>query len=98
MSHWEHSACRGSCAYGTGDKMTPAQWYAAYDVARTALAIQSADILDEQLAGFGEILRSINWAIDGLAEKFDDGVPSSFFTALTGKTLPSNSKKNSQSE
>jgi hypothetical protein len=52
--------------YSTG-KMTPAQWHAACDVTRAALAIQNADRLDEQLAGFGEILRDIGGAIGEIA-------------------------------
>ena len=42
------------------DNMTPAEWHAACDLARTALAIQSADALDEQLAGLGHILQQIS--------------------------------------
>jgi hypothetical protein len=41
------------------EKMTPADWHVVCDVARTALAIQNADAMDEQLAGFGEILQTI---------------------------------------
>jgi hypothetical protein len=41
------------------EKMTPAEWHAVCDVARTALALQSADVFDEQLAGFGEILKEL---------------------------------------
>jgi hypothetical protein len=50
------------------DNMTPAEWHAACDLARTALAIQSADALDEQLAGLGHILQQIAGAIEGVAK------------------------------
>ena len=36
-------------------ELTPEQWHAACDVARTSLTVQSADAFDEQFAGFGEI-------------------------------------------
>jgi hypothetical protein len=49
-----------------GEKLTPAEWHAVCDVARTALALQNADVLDEQLAGFGEILQELVCAIEGL--------------------------------
>lgn len=38
------------------DRPTPADWQLACDMVRTALGVQSADVLDEQLAGFGELL------------------------------------------
>jgi hypothetical protein len=44
----------------------PAEWHAACDVVRTALALQTADTLDEQLAGFGEILKELVAAIGEL--------------------------------
>jgi hypothetical protein len=44
-------------------KPTAAEWHAACDIVRTALAVQSADVLDEQLAGFGGILESIAAAL-----------------------------------
>lgn len=40
-------------------RLTAAEWTAAAVVARAALAIQSADAHDEQLAGLGEILRNL---------------------------------------
>ena len=43
---------------------TPAQYEAAARVAEAALKIQNADVLDEQLAGFGEILRDFVSALD----------------------------------
>ena len=46
--------------FGFPEEMTPEEWHALCDLTRTALAIQSADVLDEQLAGFGEILQGIN--------------------------------------
>jgi hypothetical protein len=46
--------------------LTPAEWHAACDVARTGLAAQNADIFDEQLAGFGELLKELVAAIEGL--------------------------------
>jgi hypothetical protein len=49
-----------------GKKLTPAEWHAVCDVARVALALQSADVLDEQLAGFGEILKELVEAVQGL--------------------------------
>ena len=39
------------------DMKDPKQVHAACDLIRTALAIQNADTLDEQLGGFGELLR-----------------------------------------
>lgn len=39
--------------------LTPAQWHAACDIVRTALAIQSADALDEQLGGLGAIVQEL---------------------------------------
>jgi hypothetical protein len=39
------------------DKMQAEDWHALCDLVRTALAIQSADAFDEQIAGFGLILR-----------------------------------------
>jgi hypothetical protein len=51
-----------------GEKLTSAQWHAACDAVRTALAIQNADVLDEQLAGFGEILQELCAAIRQHAE------------------------------
>lgn len=54
------------------DPKKPADVHAFCDLMRTAIAIQSADVLDEQLAGFGEILQSLVEAIqkrtDGDAE------------------------------
>ena len=50
------------------DNMTPAEWHAACDLARTALAIQSADALGEQLAGLGHILQQIAGAIEEVAK------------------------------
>ena len=47
-------------------KPTPAEWHAACDIVRTALAVQSADAQDEQLAGFGEILVRIADALRGM--------------------------------
>jgi hypothetical protein len=44
---------------------TPAEWSAACDLVRAALAVQSADVLDEQLAGFGSILERISDALRG---------------------------------
>jgi hypothetical protein len=44
-------------------KMSPAEWHVVCDLVRTALAIQSADVLDEQLGGFGDILRDAVTAI-----------------------------------
>jgi len=50
------------------DTIKPAEWHAACDVVRTALALQTADALDEQLAGFGEILKELVAAIEKLGE------------------------------
>ena len=52
--------------------LTPAEWHAVCDVARTALALQNADVLDEQLAGFGEILQELVEAIRELAPARDE--------------------------
>jgi hypothetical protein len=43
--------------------MEPADWHALCDLVRTAIAVQNADIQDEQLAGFGEILQNLVEAI-----------------------------------
>jgi hypothetical protein len=51
----------------TNRKPTPAEWHAACDMVRTALAIQSADALDEQLCGFGLILDRIASALADLS-------------------------------
>jgi hypothetical protein len=42
---------------------TPDQWIAACEIVKAALAVQNADALDEQLAGFGELLRDLIEAI-----------------------------------
>ena len=39
------------------DNTTPEWWVAAAKVAEAATRLQNADCLDEQLAGFGEILQ-----------------------------------------
>jgi len=39
--------------------LQPEEWHAVAAITQAALAIQSADALDEQLAGFGEILGHI---------------------------------------
>lgn len=49
--------------------VTPAQWHAACDITRTALAIQSADAGDEQLAGFGELVSRL---VDELSRLVDE--------------------------
>lgn len=51
------------------DFPTNAEYHVACDMIRTALAVQSADVLDEQLGGFGHILERI---ADSL-EKISDG-------------------------
>ena len=51
------------------DSKKPADVHAFCDLMRTALAIQSADVLDEQLAGFGEILQSLVEAINNLKDE-----------------------------
>jgi hypothetical protein len=50
--------------FGEKERFTPAEWHAACDVVRTELAVLSADVLDEQLAGFGEILKELVEAIE----------------------------------
>jgi hypothetical protein len=50
------------------DPKKPDDVHAFCDLMRTALAIQSADTLDEQLAGFGEILEKIAEALSALIE------------------------------
>jgi hypothetical protein len=67
------------------DKMTPAQWHVACDVARTALAIQNADALDEQLSGFGEILHSMSESISRAADELADGFPQNISAKLTNR-------------
>ena len=57
--------------------------HAFCELMRTALAIQSADVLDEQLAGFGEILQSIVSAINDLQEPLRSDHP------LQGETFES---------
>lgn len=42
--------------FGEKDLYSPEEWRAAIELAKYNLALQSADVLDEQLAGFGEIL------------------------------------------
>jgi hypothetical protein len=54
------------------DNLTPAEWHAACDVLRTGLAIQNADVLDEQLAGFGKILIDLVEAIQMLKGDSDE--------------------------
>ena len=49
-----------------GEKLSPAEWHAACDVARTSLAVQNADTLDEQLAGFGKIFEELVEAVQML--------------------------------
>jgi hypothetical protein len=51
--------------FGFPDPMTPADWHAFCDLVRTALVVQSADIFDEQLGGFGDIL---NRLVEALGE------------------------------
>ena len=52
--------------------MSPAQLHALCDLWRTALAVQSADVHDEQLAGFGDILSEIASAVTNLANANSD--------------------------
>jgi hypothetical protein len=54
----------GCVALSTGIG-TP-DWRDSCDLTRTALAVQSADIQDEQLAGFGNILNNLVEAINQL--------------------------------
>lgn len=42
-----------------GGEPTLEQWNTACRIVETALKIQSADVLDEQLAGFGELLQTL---------------------------------------
>ena len=49
--------------FGFPEEMTPADWHALCDLTRTALAVQSADVLDEQLGGFGDILNNLIMAL-----------------------------------
>jgi hypothetical protein len=51
----------------TGENLSPEQWHAVCDVARTSLAVQNADTMDEQLAGFGEIFKELVEAVQMLA-------------------------------
>ena len=46
---------------------TREEWTAAAEVTKVALAIQSADVFDEQLAGFGEILEHIACSIETMS-------------------------------
>ena len=62
MESIHHSAGR----FGFPENMSPAEWHALCDLTRTALAVQSADILDEQLAGFGNILDKLVEALNQL--------------------------------
>jgi hypothetical protein len=45
---------------------TPGQWMAACRVVEVASKLQTADVFDEQLAGFGELIREF---INATAEK-----------------------------
>jgi hypothetical protein len=54
--------------FGFPEVMTPADWHALCDLTRTALAVQSADVLDEQLGGFGDILNNL---VAALGERND---------------------------
>jgi hypothetical protein len=46
---------------------THTDWTVACDIVRTLLAVQSADVLDEQLGGFGEILQELVRALEAIA-------------------------------
>jgi len=50
-----HDGCNG--------ELTETQWHVACDVTRTALAIQNADVRDEQLADLGKLLESLSDAL-----------------------------------
>jgi hypothetical protein len=50
--------------YGWDKKPTPEQVTAACRVLEVGIKLQSADVLDEQLAGFGMIIQSLVRAIE----------------------------------
>jgi hypothetical protein len=54
------------------DAMTAADWRALCDIVRAALAIQSADALDEQLGGFGQLISNIGDSLGGIDDSFRD--------------------------
>ena len=51
---------------------TLAEYHAACDILRTALAVQSADVLDEQLGGFGQILERISDSLEKISDQTHD--------------------------
>jgi hypothetical protein len=53
---------------------TLAEYHAACDILRTALAVQSADVLDEQLGGFGRIAESLVEAVNQISNRVEDGL------------------------
>jgi hypothetical protein len=49
--------------------VTPDHWRAAAAVTEAGLRIQSADVLDEQLAGFGELLEDLNGSLSRITDQ-----------------------------
>lgn len=56
---------------GVTTKPTIEQWLCACRMLEVGLKYQSADILDEQLAGFGEIVRDLAANVGRIAESLD---------------------------
>src|SRR5262245_7777284 len=54
--------------FGEKDEYTPDEWRAAIEMAKYRLAVQSADVLDEQLAGFAELAIRLIEAVDRISE------------------------------
>ncbi len=57
--------------YPDVEDVTPEMWTAAAAVTQAALSVQSADTMDEQLAGFGEILQRLPDAISDVARAIE---------------------------
>jgi hypothetical protein len=73
LAGYMHWICAQARKFGFDpDAMTAADWHALCDIVRTALAIQSADALDEQLGGFGDLIGNIGNSLSGIDDSFRD--------------------------
>ena len=70
--------------YGWNEKPTPDQVMAACKVLEVGIKLQSADVLDEQLAGFGMIIQSLVRAIESAVRVQEDAIVPSRMTHRSG--------------
>ena len=73
LAAYMHWICDRAPEFGfSPNAMTAADWRALCDIVRTALAIQTADARDEQLAGFGQLIGNIGDSLSGIDDSFRD--------------------------